>query len=156
MSEETGAMSEKALHILRAAVADAGDEPGVYVSRARVMEQTGVSDLEEFERIAEDLAERGFIDEGVNRYEFFVVTLRGIGAGTTEATEAPREATSKSREAPDETVSEEPHSTHAAPPDAAGPCRAPLVVAAVLWVQVSRVRRRLRGGTKATAEAAIQ
>jgi hypothetical protein len=117
MSEEAGAMSEKALHILRAAVADAGDEPGVYVSRARVMEQTGVGDLEEFERIAQDLAERGFIDEGVNRYEFFVVTLRGIGAGATEATEATpesREATPESREAP-ETVPEEPYSTHAAP-----------------------------------------
>ena len=117
MSEETGAISEKAFHILRAAVADAGDEPGVYVSRARVMEQTGVSDLEEFERIAEDLAERGFIDEGVNRYEFFVVTLRGIAAGATEATEAtegPRDATLESREAP-ETLSEEPHSTPAAP-----------------------------------------
>ena len=114
MSEETGAMSEKALHTLRAAVADAGDEPGVYVSRARVMEQTGVSDLEEFERIAEELAERGFIDEGVNRYEFFVVTLRGIAAGVTEATEAPREATQELREAP-ETVPEEPDSAHAAP-----------------------------------------
>jgi hypothetical protein len=54
MSEETGAMSEKALHTLRAAVADAGDEPGVYVSRARVMEQTGVSDLEEFEPSRQD------------------------------------------------------------------------------------------------------
>ncbi len=92
MSEEIGAMSEKALHTLRAAVADAGDEPGVYVSRARVMEQTGVGDLEEFERIAKDLAERGFIDEGVNRYEFFMVTLRGIAAGATEATGASREA----------------------------------------------------------------
>ena len=101
MSEETGAMSEKALHILRAAVADAGDEPGVYVSRARVMEQTGVSDLEEFERIAQDLAERGFIDEGVNRYEFFMVTLRGIAAGATEATETPRDATSELREPSD-------------------------------------------------------
>lgn len=112
MSEETGAMSEKTLHILRAAVADAGDKPGVYVSRARVMEQTGVSDLEEFERIAKDLAERGFIDEGVNRYEFFMVTLRGIAAGATEATETPREATPESREG-SETVSEEPHSIHA-------------------------------------------
>ena len=107
MSEETGAMSEKALHILRAAVADAGDKPGVYVSRARVMEQTGVSDLEEFERIAQDLAERGFIDEGVNRYEFFVVTLRGIAAGAAEATEAPREANPESRE-PSEMPSEGP------------------------------------------------
>src|SRR5215210_2348542 len=110
MSEETGALSEKTLHILRAAVADTRDEPGVYVSRARVMEQTGVSDVEEFERIAEDLAKRGFIDEGVNRYEFFMVTLRGIAAGATEATEAPREATPESREG-SETVSEEPHGT---------------------------------------------
>ena len=107
MSEETGAMSEKALHIIRAAVADAGDKPGVYVSRARVMEQTAVSDLEEFERIAEDLAERGFIDEGVNRYEFFVVTLRGTAAGATEVTETPREATPQTRE-PSETPSEGP------------------------------------------------
>ena len=120
MSEETGALSEKALHILRAAVADAGDEPGVYVSRARVMEQTGVSDLEEFERIAEDLAERGFIDEGVNRYEFFMVTLRGIGAGATEATEA----TPESREAP-EMVPEEPHSTHHAAPTPQDPVERP-------------------------------
>jgi hypothetical protein len=99
MSEEAGAMSEKALHILRAAVADAGDEPGVYVSRARVMEQTGVGDLEEFERIAQDLAERGFIDEGVNRYEFFVVTLRGI-AGVPQRPQEPREKPLQSREKP--------------------------------------------------------
>jgi hypothetical protein len=46
------------------------------------MEQTGITDLEEFIRVAEHLAERGFIDEGVNRYESFVVTLRGIGAGS--------------------------------------------------------------------------
>jgi hypothetical protein len=71
------------------------------------MEQTGVNDLEEFERIAEELAERGFIDEGVNRYEFFVVTLRGIAAGATEVTEGPREATPQTREAP-ETPSEGP------------------------------------------------
>jgi hypothetical protein len=100
MSEETGTVSENALHILRAAVADARDEPGVYVSRAQVMEQTGVRDLEEFERIAEDLAERGFINEGVNRYEFFIVTLRGIAAGAIEVTEAPREATPESQKAP--------------------------------------------------------
>jgi hypothetical protein len=97
VSEETGTMSEKALHILRAAVADARDEPGVYVSRVRVMEQTGVCDLEEFERIAEDPAERGFINQGVNRYEFFMVMLRGIGVGATEATPESREAPRRSR-----------------------------------------------------------
>lgn len=54
----------------------------MHVSRARLMEQTAITDLEEFVGVAEYLAERGFIDEGVNRYEFFVVTLRGIGAGS--------------------------------------------------------------------------
>jgi hypothetical protein len=81
MSEETGAMPEKALLVLRAAVADAGGELGVHVSRARVMRQAGISDVEEFVRVAEYLAGRGYIAEGVNRYELFVVTLRGIGVG---------------------------------------------------------------------------
>ncbi len=54
----------------------------MHVSRARIMEQAGITDLEEFVGVAEYLAERGFIAEGVNRYEFFVVTLRGIGAGS--------------------------------------------------------------------------
>lgn len=68
--------------VLQAAVADARGDPGVHVSRARIMEQAGITDLEEFVGVAEYLAERGFIAEGVNRYEFFVVTLRGIGAGS--------------------------------------------------------------------------
>ena len=56
-------------------------EPGRYVSRARVIEQTNISSVEEFERIAEHLAQRGFITEGVNDYEFFVLTLEGIAEG---------------------------------------------------------------------------
>ena len=48
------------------------------------MEQTGITDLEEFVRVAEYLAEQGCIAEGVNRYELFVVTLRGIGAGSED------------------------------------------------------------------------
>ena len=89
MREESGAMPEEALHVLQAAVADAGGQLGVYVSRARVMHQTGITDLEEFVRIAEYLAERGYIAEGVNRYELFVVTLRGIGAGTGDTDDHP-------------------------------------------------------------------
>jgi hypothetical protein len=81
MSEEIGAMPEKSLLVLQAAVADAGGELGVHVSRARVMRQSGISNLEEFVRIAEYLDERGYIAEGVNQYELFVVTLRGIGVG---------------------------------------------------------------------------
>jgi hypothetical protein len=61
--------------------ADAGGDPGVHVSRVRIMEQTAITELEEFVGVVEYLAERGFIAEGVNRYELFVVTLRGIGAG---------------------------------------------------------------------------
>lgn len=79
---EVGAMPERALRVLQAAVADAGGEPGVHVSRARVMQQADVSDLEEFSQIAEYLAGQGFIAEGVNDYDLFTVTLRGIAAGT--------------------------------------------------------------------------
>jgi acetyl-CoA carboxylase beta subunit len=79
---EAGLLPEKALLVLQAAVADAEGDPGVHVSRARLMEQTAITDLEEFVGVAEYLAERGFIDEGVNRYELFVVTLRGIGVGS--------------------------------------------------------------------------
>lgn len=78
---EGGEMQEKALRVLQAAVVEAQGEPGVYVSRARVMQQTNLSDLDEFLRIAECLAGQGFITEGVNDYEFFVLTLEGIAAG---------------------------------------------------------------------------
>jgi hypothetical protein len=44
------------------------------------MEQTAITDLEEFVGVAEYVAKRGFIAEGVNRYKSFVVTLRGIDA----------------------------------------------------------------------------
>ena len=46
------------------------------------MRQASVSDLEKFSQIAEYLAGQGFIAEGVNHYDLFTVTLRGIAAGT--------------------------------------------------------------------------
>ena len=79
---EVGAMPERALRVLQAAIADAGGEPGVHVSRARVMQQADVSDLEEFSQIVDYLAGQGFIAEGVNNYDLFTVTLRGIAVGT--------------------------------------------------------------------------
>jgi hypothetical protein len=84
MSESGAALpeEEKALEVLQAAVAEARGQPGVYVSRAQVMQQVEVSKLEEFVRIAEYLAGRGFIAEGVNRYDLFTVTLKGIAAGS--------------------------------------------------------------------------
>ena len=78
---EAEAMPDKALRVLQVAVAEARGEPGRYVSRARVMQQTNISDLQEFSRIAEYLDEQGFIAEGVNDYEFFVLTLEGIAEG---------------------------------------------------------------------------
>jgi hypothetical protein len=79
---EIRAMPERALRVLQAAIADAGGEPGVHVSRARVMQQADVSELEEFSQIADYLAGQGFIAEGVNNYDLFAVTLRGIAAST--------------------------------------------------------------------------
>jgi hypothetical protein len=78
---EAEVMRDKALRVLRVAVEEARGEPGTYVSRARVMEQTNIVDLGEFSRVGHYLAGRGLIAEGVNDYEFFVVTLEGIAAG---------------------------------------------------------------------------
>ena len=76
-------MQERALRVLiAAAITDADGNPRVHVSRARVMQQAEVSDLEEFLEIAEYLARQGFIAEGVNNYDLFTVTLRGIAAGS--------------------------------------------------------------------------
>ena len=54
----------------------------MHVSRARVMQQADVSELEEFSQIVDYLAGQGFIAEGVNDYDLFTVTLRGIAVGT--------------------------------------------------------------------------
>jgi hypothetical protein len=80
MSEDE-AIRDEALRVLRAAVEEAKGEPGTYVSRARVMEQTHITDLGEFSRIAHHLAGRGLIAEGVNDYEFFELTLEGLAQG---------------------------------------------------------------------------
>ena len=78
---EAGEMRERAHRVLRAAVVEARGEPGVYVSRDRIMQQTNICDPEEFLGIAEHLAGRGFIAEGGDDYGFFVVTLEGIAEG---------------------------------------------------------------------------
>lgn len=78
---EAELMRDKAIRVLRTAVEEARGEPGTYVSRARVMEQTNIADLGEFSRIGHYLAGQGLIAEGVNDYEFFVLTLEGIAAG---------------------------------------------------------------------------
>ena len=79
---EAEVMRNEALRVLRVAVEEARGEPGTYVSRARVMEQTKITDLGEFSKIAHYLAGQGLIAEGVNDYEFFELTLEGIAVGT--------------------------------------------------------------------------
>ena len=71
-------MRDEALRALRVAVEEAKGVPGTYVSHARVMEQTNIPDLGEFSKIAHYLAGQGLIAEGVNDYEFFELTLKGI------------------------------------------------------------------------------
>ena len=78
---EAEVMRDEVLRVLRVAVEEARGEPGVYVSRARVMEQTNITDLGRFSRIARYLAGQELIAEGVNDYEFFELTLKGIAAG---------------------------------------------------------------------------
>ena len=73
---------DEALRVLRVAVEEARGEPSTYVSRARVMEQTKITNLGEFSKIAHYLAGQGLIAEGVNDYEFFELTLEGIAVGT--------------------------------------------------------------------------
>jgi hypothetical protein len=45
------------------------------------MEQTNITDLGDFSRIAHYLAGQGFLAEGVNDFEFFELTLEGIAVG---------------------------------------------------------------------------
>ena len=73
---------DEALRVLRVAMEEARVEPGTHVSRARVMEQTKITNLGEFSKIAHYLAGQGLIAEGVNDYEFFELTLEGIAVGT--------------------------------------------------------------------------
>ena len=78
---EVESTRDEALRVLRVAVEEARGAPGTYVSRARIMEQTNITDLADFSRIAHYLAGQGFIAEGVNDFEFFELTLEGIAVG---------------------------------------------------------------------------
>ena len=80
--EDLGGSAASSLSSSRSDVGEARVEPGTYVSRARVMEQTKITNLGEFSKIAHYLAGQGLIAEGVNDYEFFELTLEGIVVGT--------------------------------------------------------------------------
>jgi hypothetical protein len=78
--EEAETLSEKARRVLQAAVVEAYGRPGVYVSRDPVLQRANISDVEEFQAIAEYLEGRGWITEAGPEYRIFVITVAGIDA----------------------------------------------------------------------------
>ena len=68
---------QKARRVLEAAVAEAGEKPGEHVFALPVMRRAGLSNVE-FRSAARYLGEQGWISEGADDYETFVVTPEGI------------------------------------------------------------------------------
>jgi hypothetical protein len=68
---------QKARRVLEAAVAEAGEKPDEHVFALPVMRRAGVSNVE-FRSSARYLDEQGWISEGADDYETFVVTPEGI------------------------------------------------------------------------------
>ncbi len=72
---------QKARRVLEAAVAEADEKPDEHVFALPVMRRAGVSNLE-FRSAARYLGERGWISEGADDYETFVVTPEGVSQVT--------------------------------------------------------------------------
>ena len=68
---------QKARRVLEAAVAEAGEKPDEHVFALPVMRRAGVSNVE-FRSAARYLDEEGWISEGADDYETFVVTPEGV------------------------------------------------------------------------------
>ena len=80
---------QKARRVLGAAVAEAEGKPNETVFALPVMRRAGVSNVE-FRRAAHHLDEQGWIAEGANDYETFVVTPEGVDRVTGGRDEVPR------------------------------------------------------------------
>ena len=72
---------QKARRILEAAVAEAGEKPDEHVFALPVMRRAGLSNVE-FRSAARYLDEQGWISEGADDYETFVVTPEGVSRVT--------------------------------------------------------------------------
>jgi hypothetical protein len=72
---------QKARRVLGAAVAEAEGKPDQHVFALPVMRRAGVTNLE-FRTAARYLDEQGWIAEGRDDYETFVVTSEGVDRGT--------------------------------------------------------------------------
>ena len=68
---------QKARRVLGAAVAEAEGKPNEHVFALPVMRRAGVSNVE-FRSAARYLGEQGWISEGADDYETFVVTPEGV------------------------------------------------------------------------------
>ncbi len=80
---------QKARRVLEAAVAEADEKPEEVVFALPVMRRAGVSNVE-FRSAARYLDEQGWITEGSNDYEAFVVTPEGVARVTRGRAEALR------------------------------------------------------------------
>ena len=80
MNDEEGqeVPRETARRVLQAAAVEAFGRPGVNVAGERVMGRAAMVDLSLFQRIAEYLEERGWIDEADADYGMFTVTVEGL------------------------------------------------------------------------------
>ena len=72
---------QKARKILEAAVAEANEKPDEHVFALPVMRRAGLSNVE-FRSAARYLDEQGWISEGADDYETFVVTPEGVSRVT--------------------------------------------------------------------------
>ena len=72
---------QKARKILEAAVAEADEKPDEHVFALPVMRRAGLSNVE-FRSAARYLDEQGWISEGADDYETFVVTPEGVSRVT--------------------------------------------------------------------------
>ena len=68
---------QKARRVLEAAVAEAGEKPEEHVFALPVMRRAGVSNVD-FRSAARYLDEQGWISEGADDFETFVVTPEGV------------------------------------------------------------------------------
>ena len=79
---------QKARRVLEASVAEAGGKPNEHVFALPVMRKAGVTNAE-FRRAARYLDEQGWIAEGRDDYETFVVTSEGVERVTGGRDEVP-------------------------------------------------------------------
>ena len=80
---------QKARRVLEASVAEAGEKPDEHVFALPVMRRAGLSNVE-FRSAARYLDEQGWISEGADDYETFVVTPEGVSRVTGQTGEDSR------------------------------------------------------------------